>query len=72
MTPEVRPWPLVDLPWGLTRDYYRLGLSLVIDDSQKWDGPKIMLVGGSKAVFKFVHKSGPIISSVHLYDSSVR
>ena len=69
--PRVDPWPLADLPWGLTGAYYRLGLSMVIDDPRKWEGPKIVMVGGSKAVFKFVHKRGPIVTSVHLYDHQV-
>ena len=44
---------------------------MVIDDSRKWDGPRIIMVGGSKAVFKFVHKAGPLMTSVHLYDYMV-
>ena len=44
---------------------------MVIDDPQKWEGPKIVLAGGTKAMFKFVHKAGPIMTSVHLYDHQV-
>ena len=44
---------------------------MVIDDPKKWDGPCIIITGGMKAVFKFIHKFGPIITSVHLYDQDV-
>lgn len=67
--PKVSPWPLSDLPWGLTGDYFHLGLSMVIDDPTKWHGPRIILKVGSKAVFKFVHAEWPILSSVALYDA---
>ena len=69
--PKVEPWPLADLPWGLTGDYYHLGVTMVIDDPRKWEGPKILMVGGTKAMFKFVHNNGPIMVSVHLYDHAV-
>ena len=69
--PKVEPWPLADLPWGLTGDYYHLGVTMVIDDPHKWEGPKIVMVGGTKAIFKFVHSNGPIMVSVHLYDHAV-
>ena len=68
MLPAVSPWPLASLPWGLTGDYAKLGVSMVIDNPLKWEGPKIVLAGGTKAIFKFVHKAGPIMTSVHLYD----
>ena len=71
VVPKVCPWPLAPLPWGLTGDYARLGVSMVIDDPNKWEGPKIVLAGGTKAIFKFVHKAGPIITSLHLYDHEV-
>ena len=67
--PKVSPWPLSDLPWGLTGDYFHLGLSMVIDDPTKWHGPRIILKVGSKAVFKFVHAEWPILSSVALFDA---
>jgi hypothetical protein len=71
VSPKVEPWPLAELPWGLTGDYDRLGVTMVIDDPHKWEGPKIVLAGGTKAMFKFVHKNAPIMTSVHLYDHQV-
>ena len=71
VSPKVEPWPLAELPWGLTGDYDRLGVTMVIDDPRKWEGPKIVLAGGTKAMFKFVHKNAPIMTSVHLYDHQV-
>ena len=71
VSPKVEPWPLAELPWGLTGDYDRLGVTMVIDDPRKWEGPKIVLVGGTRAMFKFVHKNGPIMTSNHLYDHQV-
>ena len=68
----MEPWPLSDLPWGLTSDYYELGVKMVIDDPRKWEGPKIVIIGGGKAIFKFVHRKGPIMTSCHLYDHVVR
>ena len=62
---------MAELPWGMTGDYYKLGVSMVIDDPRKWDGPKILVMGGGKAVFKFVHHKGPIMTSVHMYDHQV-
>ena len=70
--PKVEPWPLAELPWGFTSDFYHLGVHMVIDDPLKWEWPKIAIIGGSKAMFKFVHKTGPIMSSCHLYDHVVR
>ena len=70
--PKVEPWPLAELPWGFTSDFYHLGVHMVIDDPLKWEWPKIAIIGGSKAIFKFVHKTGPIMSSCHLYDHVVR
>ena len=70
--PKVDPWPLADQPWGLTTAYYNLNVTMVIDDPHKWAGPKIVMIGGTKAMFKFVQKGGPIMSSVHLYDHVVR
>ena len=52
-------------------DFYLLGMKMVIDDPLKWDGCKILLKVGSKAMFKFVHKQWPIMSSVSLYDNQV-
>ena len=72
MIPKVEPWPLAELPWGFTSDFYHLGVHMVIDDPLKWEWPKIAIIGGSKAMFKFVHKTGPIMSSCHLYDHVVR
>ena len=42
---------------------------MVIDDPTKWNGPRIILKVGSKAVFKFVHAEWPILSSVALFDA---
>ena len=70
--PKVEPWPLAELPWGFTSDFYHLGVHMVIDDPLKWEWPKIAIIGGSKAMFKFVHRTGPIMSSCHLYDHVVR
>ena len=44
---------------------------MVIDDPQKWEGPKIIIISGNKAIFKFVHKKGPIMAACHLYDHLV-
>ena len=45
---------------------------MVIDDPHKWDAYKIVMVGGTKAMFKFVHRNGPIMSAVHMYDYEVK
>jgi hypothetical protein len=70
--PKVEPWPLAAQPWGLTSAYNDLGVTMVIDDPHKWDAYKIVMVGGTKAMFKFVHRNGPIMSAVHMYDYEVK
>ena len=67
----MEPWPLADQPWGLTSAYNDLGVRMVIDDPHKWEGHKILMVGGTKAIFKFVHTAGPIMSAAHMYDYEV-
>ena len=67
--PKVFPWPVSDLPWGFTGDFYNLGLNMIIDDPGKWSGPRLSLKVGSKACFKFVHLQWPILSSVTLFDN---
>ena len=70
--PKVEPWPLAEVPWGLTSDFSKLGVNMIIDDPQKWEGStKIVIISGHKAYFKFVHQKGPILSSLHLYDHMV-
>ena len=71
VVPSVKPWPVVDVPWGLNEKFYRLGAMFVIDDPHKWEGPKLILRGGTRASFKFLHKKKPIISSCHFYDYEV-
>ena len=70
--PKVEPWPLASQPWGLTSAFKDLGVTMVIDDPHKWDAYKIVMVGGTKAMFKFVNREGPIMSAVHMYDYEVR
>ena len=41
---------------------------MVIDDPSKWQGPRIKLKVGSKAMFKFLHPEWPILASVTLSD----
>ena len=71
VSPKVPDLPVNDIPWGLTGDFYHLGLKMVIDDPLKWEGCKIVLKVGAKAMFKFVHKQWPIMSSASLYDNQV-
>ena len=71
VSPKVPDLPVNDIPWGLTGDFYHLGLKMVIDDPLKWEGCKILLKVGSKAMFKFVHKQWPVMSSASLYDNQV-
>ena len=49
----------------------QLGCGLVIDNPRKWDGFKILLVVGTRVMFKFVHRAGPIVASSHLYNHKV-
>ena len=71
VSPKVPALPVNDIPWGLTGDFHHLGLKMVIDDPLKWEGCKILMKVGSKAMFKFVHKQWPIMSSASLYDNQV-
>ena len=71
VSPKVPSWPVSDIPWGLTGDFHSLGLRMVIDNPAKWEGCKILLKVGAKAMFKFVHRQWPIMSSVSLYDNQV-
>ena len=58
--------------WSLTiKIFCQLGCVLVIDDPHKWEGVKIVMVVGTKAMFKFLHKEGPLVASSHLYDYKV-
>ena len=68
---KVPAWPVSNIPWGLTGDFYNLGLKMVIDDASKWSGCRILLKVGSKSMFKFVHQHWPIMSSVTLFDKQV-
>ena len=69
---NVRPWPLSSQPYGLTSAFHNLGVSLVIKDPSVWEEDRIVLIGGSKAVFKFVNNEGPIVTACHMYDHMVR
>ena len=58
-------------PYGLTSAFPELGVSMVVKDPSVWEDDRIVLIGGSRAVFKFVHNEGPILSSLHMYDHMV-
>ena len=68
---NVRPWPVSSQPYGLTSAFPELGVSMVVKDPSVWEDDRIVLIGGSRAVFKFVHNEGPILSSLHMYDHMV-
>ena len=69
---NVRPWPVSSQPFGLTPAYHQLGVAMVVKDPSVWEDDRIVLIGGSKAVFKFVYNEGPIVSAMHMYDHLVR
>ena len=69
---NVRPWPLASQPYGFTSAFPDLGVTMVVKDPGVWEDDRIVLIGGNKAVFKFVHNEGPILSSLHMYDHWVR
>ena len=68
---NVKPWPLASQPYGFTSAFPELGVTLVVKDPSVWEGDKIALTGGKKAVFKFIHNEGPILSFLHMYDHLV-
>ena len=68
---NVKPWPLSSQPFGLTSAYSDLGVTMVVKDPSVWEDDRIVLMGGTKAVFKFVHNEGPVISALHMYDHMV-
>ena len=65
---KVRPWPVSTLPYGLTAAYHELGVRMVIDSPDHWEESRLVMVGGSKAMFKFIHDEGPVMSAVHMFD----
>ena len=69
---NVKPWPVSSQPFGLTSAFSGLDVTMVIKDPSVWEDDRIVLVGGNKAVFKFVHEDCPILSSLHMYDHMVK
>ena len=68
---NVKPWPVSSQPFGLTSSYQDLGVNMVIKDPSVWEDDRIVLFVGNKAVFKYVHNEGPILSALHIYDHLV-
>ena len=69
---NVKPWPISSQPFGLTSGYQDLGVSLVIKDPAVWEDDRIVLFVGNKAMFKYVHHEGPILSALHIFDYMVK
>ena len=69
---NVKPWPISSQPFGLTSSFQDLGVSMVIKDPAVWEDDRIVLFVGNKAVFKYVHNEGPILSALHIFDHMVR
>ena len=69
---NVKPWPISSQPFGLTSSHQDLGISLVIKDPAVWEDDRIVLFVGNKAVFKYVHHEGPILSALHIFDYMVK
>ena len=44
---------------------------MVIKDPAVWEDDRIVLFVGNKAIFKYVHQEGPILSALHIYDHMV-